>query len=432
MKKVLIITYYWPPSGGAGVQRWLKFVKYLREFGWEPVVYTPENPEPPDVDETLFKDIPENLTVIKKPVWEPYTLYKRLTGKKKDKRVAHGFLKEDGKTNFLEKVSVWIRGNFFIPDARCFWIKPSIRFLTEYLRSNPVDAIVSSGPPHSMHMIALGIKKKLGIPWLADFRDPWTEIDFYNQLMLTDAANRKHKKLEKEVLSAADAVVTIGNNLAESLTKLGASNVKVITNGFDADDFGFLPVEIERSFTITHIGSVNKDRNPEMLWQAMSELCAENEEMNSKLRLRFVGKVDFSLKYSLDSHGLMNRTEIIPYLPHQDALRIAASSAALLLLINQTPNQQSIVTGKIFEYLATGRPILCIGPESGDGSMIIRNVNAGVTCEPNDIQALKDGVVRIYKNFTEGHPGELKDKIGSYNRKYLTMKLSEVLDTITR
>ncbi|MBE9481851.1 MAG: glycosyl transferase family 1, partial [Bacteroidetes bacterium] len=174
MKKVLIITYYWPPSGGAGVQRWLKFVKYLREFGWEPIVYTPENPEAPDIDNSLEKDIPDNLTVIKRKIWEPYTAYKKFIGQEKEQKINAGFLSENKKPKLSENISVWIRGNFFIPDARKFWIKPSVKFLTNYLKNNPVDAMISSGPPHSMHMIALGLKQRLGIPWLADFRDPWT------------------------------------------------------------------------------------------------------------------------------------------------------------------------------------------------------------------------------------------------------------------
>ena len=219
MKKVLIITYYWPPSGGAGVQRWLKFVKYLREFGWEPIVYTPENPEAPAVDESLLKDIPKNLTAIKRPIWEPYNLYKNFIGQKKDERINAGFLTEKKKPGLAEKISVWVRGNWFIPDARKLWITPSIKFLSDYLKRNPVDAIVSTGPPHSMHLIALGLKKKLNLPWLADFRDPWTNIDFYDKLMLTKASDVKHKKMELDVLKNANIITAIGWSMADDLKK---------------------------------------------------------------------------------------------------------------------------------------------------------------------------------------------------------------------
>jgi glycosyltransferase involved in cell wall biosynthesis len=431
MKKVLIITYYWPPSGGAGVQRWLKFVKYLREYGWEPIVYTPENPEPPDVDETLFKDIPENLTVIKRPVWEPYKLYKRLTGKQKDKKITHGFLKEDGKTSFLENISVWIRGNFFIPDARCFWIKPSIRFLTEYLRSNPVDAIVSSGPPHSMHMIALGIKKKLGIPWLADFRDPWTEIDFFDKLRLLKPAWNKHRKLERKVLTSADVVVTIGNHLAERLRILGAQKVEVISNGYDEDDFKFLPVETGPTFSITHVGSLNKDRNPENLWKSIARICSVNEELNQNLRLQFIGKVDYSLKESLAKYDLEKRADIIPYLPHQEALKLAASSSVLLLIINQTPNQQGILTGKVFEYIALQRKVLCIGPVYGEAAGILKLYNSGETFGYDEEKAIGEWIIQAYENFKVGNLVFIgNENASNVSRKNQTAKLAKVLNIV--
>ncbi|MFI5134679.1 MAG: hypothetical protein ACHQD9_02380, partial [Chitinophagales bacterium] len=185
MKKVLILTYYWPPSGGAGVQRWLKMVKYLPQFGWQPIVYTAKDAEYPIHDPSLEKDVPKEAEVIRQKIWEPYDLYKKFIGQKKEEKVYSGFLSEKKKPGFAQRASVWIRGNLFIPDARCFWIKPSRKFLISYLKKNPVDAMVSTGPPHTTHMIALGIKKKLNIPWIVDFRDPWTQIDFYNQLHLT-------------------------------------------------------------------------------------------------------------------------------------------------------------------------------------------------------------------------------------------------------
>lgn len=223
MKKVLVITYYWPPSGGAGVQRWLKFVKYLRLYGWEPVVYTPSNPELPVTDNSLLNEIPDGLTVLKHPLWEPYQLYKRFSGRSEN--INTGFLTEKGVTGWKEKLSVWVRGNFFIPDARKFWIKPSVKFLSGYLEKNQIHAIVSSGPPHSMHLIALSLKKKFNLPWLADFRDPWTGIDYYNDLMLTGYADRKHHKMEQEVLQKADAIVSVGYDMSRNFEKVDRKSV---------------------------------------------------------------------------------------------------------------------------------------------------------------------------------------------------------------
>jgi hypothetical protein len=197
MKKVLVITYYWPPSGGAGVQRWLKFVKYLPSLGWEPIIYTVENGEYPVLDDSLVNDLPSNIKVLKTKIWEPYIFYKRFTGRKKNDKINSGFLNNKKKNKILESISVWIRGNLFIPDARKFWIKPSVNYLNNFIKDNPVDFIISSGPPHSTHLIALGIQKLNKIPWLADFRDPWTNIDFYKDLKLSKWADSKHKKIRK-------------------------------------------------------------------------------------------------------------------------------------------------------------------------------------------------------------------------------------------
>ena len=293
MKRVLIITYYWPPSGGAGVQRWLKFVKYLRNYGWEPVVYTARNPEAPALDHSLIKDVPEGLEVIRQPIWEPYTLYRNFVGLKKDVKISSGFLSENKKPGLAEKVAIWLRGNLFIPDARKFWIKPSIKFLTNYLQEYPVDAVVSTGPPHTTHLIALGIKKKLGLPWLADFRDPWTKIDFYDKLMLTPIADRRHHLLEKTVLKAADKIVTVSWSWAVDFEGLGSPRTDVITNGFDPDDFLDTNRDKPETFLLTHIGSLNKDRNPEFLWRVLGKMAKPDASFRQLLKIRFIGKTDF-------------------------------------------------------------------------------------------------------------------------------------------
>ncbi|HOP44190.1 MAG TPA: glycosyltransferase, partial [Flavobacteriales bacterium] len=236
MKRVLIVTYYWPPNGGAGVQRWLKFVKYLPQHGWQPVVYTPENPELVAEDPGLLDDVPREAEVIKRRISEPYGLYKRLTGRGVKEKVHTAFLSEEKREGWRDRMALWVRSNFFIPDARVGWVGPSVRFLKQYLREHPVDVIVTTGPPHSMHLIGLRLKRALGIRWVADFRDPWTNIDFYRQLKLSRSADRRHRRLEAEVLREADTVVAVGWTLADELRDLGAKRVEVITNGFDPAD----------------------------------------------------------------------------------------------------------------------------------------------------------------------------------------------------
>ncbi len=432
MKRVLIITYYWPPSGGAGVQRWLKFAKYLRDFGWEPVIYTPENPEYPEADESLFKDLPIGIEVIKRPIWEPYRAYKRFIGQKKEEKIQAGFLSIKKKNPLIENISVWIRGNLFIPDARKFWIKPSIRYLLKYLAVHPVDAIVSTGPPHSMHLIALGLKTRLNIPWLADFRDPWTGIDFYHQLRLSKPADKKHHRLEKNVLSGADRVTIVSWNWALDFNRLFPRHYEVITNGFDPDDFIIPGQKIADTFELTHIGSLNKDRNPELLWEVLAEICSENEGFRDDLRLRFIGKCDVSLVQSLENYQLLSRTEKIEYMPHEEVLKESAGSQVLLLLLNNTPNVMGIVPGKIFEYLATRRPILCIGPSEGDSARIIREAQAGITCNFDDKTSMKNAVLELYDGYKKGSLQNKKGEIDTFSRKGLTGKISSLLDEMSK
>lgn len=432
MKKVLIITYYWPPSGGAGVQRWLKFVKYLRDYNWEPVIYTPKNPEAPAIDNSLLDDVPENITVLKKPIWEPYTFYKKFIGKKKEDKINAGFLSESKKPKFTEKISVWVRGNFFIPDARKYWIKPSIKYLTKYLQKNKVDIIVSNGPPHSAHLIALGIKQKLNIPWLADFRDPWTNIDFYDKLKLTSWANRTHKRLENEVLCKADKIVTVSRNWAKDFEKLGAKNIEVITNGFDNEDFNFSDEKVSEYFLLTHIGSLNKDRNPKFLWKVLKEICEENPQFKNDLKIKFIGKTDFSVFEYLKKINLMFCVEKDNYLPHHKVLQQSVKSTILLLLLNNTPNVLGIIPGKIFEYLAARRPILCIGTTNGDSAKIIKESNSGVVIDFNQKSELKNQLKLYYNLYQTGKLSVQSTNIQKFSRKELTRKMSVIFDELVK
>lgn len=437
MKKVLIITYYWPPGGGAGVQRWLKFVKYLRFFGWEPIVYTPENPENPVTDESLLKDIPQHLTVLKTKIFEPYDIYKIFVGRKKEEKINAGFLSEKKKPKFTEKIAVWIRGNLFIPDARKFWIRPSVKFLEEYLKKNKVDALVSTGPPHSMHLIALRLKQSLNIPWLADFRDPWTNIDYYEDLMLSKWADRKHHRLELQVLQRADGIVTVGETMKREFACLlkesgtaRPSGIHVITNGYDEDDIYREKVELDKKFSLAHIGTLVPSRNPEILWTVLCALAAENPDFSLDLEIKFVGKVDFSVMESLKRKGLEKCVKRIDYLPHKEVIKIQQQSQVLLLLSNNTKNAKGILTGKFFEYLSAKRPILAIGAPDGDMAKILHDTNAGVISDFNDEKLLRKHLLFYYENYKKGELSGNGSAIEKYSRKELTASLSRLLDSL--
>ncbi|NTW33259.1 MAG: glycosyltransferase family 4 protein [Bacteroidetes bacterium] len=430
MKKALIITYYWPPSGGSGVQRWLKFVKYLRDFGWEPIVYTPENPENPEVDNSLLKDIPQNIIILKYPIWEPYNFYKKFTGKRKSQQINTGFLSENKKPKLLEGIAIWIRGNFFIPDARKYWIKPSVKFLENYLIKNHVDVIISTGPPHSMHLIAYHLKKKLNINWIADFRDPWTNIDFYDQLKLSSRADKKHHKLEHTVLSSADKVIVISNTMAEDMKRLHNRHYEVITNGYDTEDLQATTVKADTKFSIAHIGTMPKTRNPEALWKVLNNLTKEDSQFAYDLEIKLVGKVDYSVTQMLEHYNLSKYLNKINYLPHDQVINIQQQSQILLLLLNDTPNAKMILTGKFFEYMSAQRPILCIGPTDGDAAEILKKTKSGYISGFKDEETLKNNILELYSKYKKGCL--LSESIGieRYSRKNLTGELVKCMEQL--
>ncbi|MEE4196532.1 MAG: glycosyltransferase family 4 protein [Bacteroidales bacterium] len=429
-KKVLIITYYWPPSGGAGVQRWLKFAKYLPEFGVEPVIYTPSNPESPVEDNSLLEDIPPGIQVIKRKIFEPYSFYKIFTGKSQKQKVNAGFIQENKKTGFLESIAVWIRGNLFIPDARKFWVNPSVKFLKKFIAENQIETVISTGPPHSMHLIALQLKKELNIQWIADFRDPWTKVDYYHLLKTGKRADKKHRKLERKVISSADVVLTVSQSWAKDLEQLGGKKVKVITNGYDALDFKDISNPVDDEFSIVHIGTVHKERNPHNLWMVLQELLKNNPDFQSKLKIKLIGKVDFSVIEEMKVHGLEEFTERISYVQHNDIPKQMMRSRILLLLISRFSGSSGMIPGKVFEYLASGRPVLMLGNTQGDTARLIREMGVGEVCEYEDTVQMKSAVVHLFQRYQAGNDDVESADIERFERRALTRSLAEVIHAL--
>lgn len=429
MKNVLIITYYWPPSGGGGVMRWLKMSKFLPEMGWQPVIFTPENSDPSVIDESLLQEIHPEIIEIKTPIWEPYDLYRKLTGKKSGAKFKAGYISEASGGNWKSKLSVFIRGNFLIPDPRVFWITPSVKFLNKYLKENPVDLIVSTGPPHSMHLIALGLKKKFDIPWIADFRDPWTDIDFYHKLKLTHFADQKHRQLEKKVLATADYVVTVSPGCAAGLEKIANRKVEVITNGYDPSDYEFEKPVPDKTFTISHFGAFNKDRNPGSLWLALSELATENPDFKNLLRIKLFGQTDVSIINDIKKYNLSDNLVLIEHLPHQKGLIELCKSQVLLLPLNNAPNVKGILTGKMFEYIALQRPILAIGPTDADFAEILRETNSGVSLNFDDVQGIKNALLNYFQLFKEYKLVVESNSFEKYSRKNLAKQFVNLIQS---
>ena len=433
MKRVLIITYYWPPSGGSGVQRWLKMSKYLPENGWQPVIYTAEDAEYPVEDQSLETDVAPEAEVIRRPIVEPYTFYKKFLGIKKEEKVKAGFINEGSKkSSWKENISLWIRGNLFIPDARCWWIKPSVRYLSKYLKEHPVDVMVSTGPPHSMHLIAKELHKKFNIPWVADFRDPWTEIDYFDKLHLTRCSVREHRRLEHEVLTQADKVVTVAPDGARRLENLGAKNVVTIYNGFDCDAKTENIVKSDK-FVVTYLGVLSKIQSSDHLWEAFGELVKENNDFANNLKINMIGQIDNSVLKSIDDNGLTQWVTFTPYVPHSQVAQIHRASTLLLLLLmpDSEPRAKGLLTGKLFEYLASGRPILCIGPEDGDAAHIIGECNAGTTVGFDNKTKIKETIKEYYQRFkTSGLPDNVSESTEKYSRKSLAGEYARLLEEI--
>lgn len=394
-KRILVLTYYWPPSGGAGVQRWLKWVKYIKQAGWEPVVYTVDQGEWPTEDASLLSDIPHDLECIKHKITEPYALYKWFTGKKQSDRINPAFFSERTKPSWQERLSIWIRGNFFIPDARCLWIKPSIRVLKQYLRAKPVTYIISSGPPHSMHRIGRGLKRlNTDMIWIADFRDPWTDIDYMHHMSLSFWARAIHKRMERQVLQDADGIICIGKGMARRLQlKIAADyayKFKVIYNGFDAEDtVNAHYSNASEVLVISHLGTLVKDRNPELLWKTLFQLKQENAQLYTKLQVRCVGKTDAFIKTRVSAYSIEDIVRFEAYKPHDEILFLQHQSDVLVLIINNTPFAKDTITGKVFEYMHAQKPILCIGPQDGEAAALIAETHTGITVDYSDAEKLK-------------------------------------------
>lgn len=431
-KKVLIITYYWPPGGGITVLRCLKIAKYLRSFGWEPVIYTAENAHYPSLDHSNEKDVPEGITILKQPIWEPYAWYKRLTGKAKDANVNNVFYVKDDKPGLMHRLSVWIRSNFFIPDARAAWVRPSVRFLTNYLAQHPVDALFSDGPPHTNTRIATLVSQVTGIPWLADFQDPWTQVDYYQLLSLTPWGDRKHHRMEQEAFRQAAALTIVSPNWQQEIQKIGAQNVHCIPWGFDPDDYPMPQAVSDSHLTFTHLGIMGYDRNPTQLFQLVAELAKTQPELAVAIRFQLVGQVDYSVQETYQELGLEKYFILRGSVPRDQALQFALESPVLLLLLNQQENAQGRIPGKLFEYLAVRRPILALGPPDSDVAAILEETQAGLCVAYDDREGIRQALDDLWRRKQEGTLQQpLDGPIDQYSVKHLTGKIAAILDTIS-
>ena len=424
MKKALIITYYWPPAGGPGVQRWLKFVKYLPEFGVDSIVFIPENPNYPIVDESLLDEIPKGIIILKQPIKEPYKLASILSNKSA-KTISKGVIPKEKKQSIIERLMLFIRGNFFIPDARKAWVKPSVKFLLKYIDDNSIETIITTGPPHSLHLIGLQLKTKKNLKWIADFRDPWTTIGYHKKLKLTSASANKHKHLEASVLNNADEIVVTSNVTREEFLSITEKPISVITNGYDIE--APKKVNLDEKFTLAHIGSLLSERNPENLWKALSELISENNDFAQSFQLNFIGTVSEDVLQSVYTYNLKQHVNVIGYVSHQEAINYQQKSQLLLLIEIDSADTKCIIPGKLFEYMVSKRPIIAIGPADSDVEAIIQETNSGNYFYYNAYTSLKSVILEQFELYKNNALVSKPIDIEKYSRRELTKSLSRLI-----
>ena len=419
MQKILIVTYYWPPAGGPGVQRWLYFAKYMREHGIEPVIYTPENPHYPLRDSSLVEEIPEGIKVYRYKIWEPYQLASWMSPVR-TKRISSGIINRE-KPGVMERFMLWVRGNLFIPDARKYWVSPSVTYLRGILRQEGIGTVITTGPPHSLHLIGLGLKDKCSLKWIADFRDPWTTIGYHNALSLSKTARKKHRALERKVLNKADAIITTSNLTREEFKPLTPKPIYVITNGYTGER-GPLK-QPDGPFRLSHIGSLLSGRNPKALWRALRSLSEKDKNFRRDLEIELIGPVSDEILQSLRDENLESHLRLIDYMPHDQALQRQRKAQLLLLVEIDKPETRSIIPGKFFEYLAASRPILAIGPPGWEVASMIEQSKSGIAMGYEEEKKMKKTLSEWYQLYQDGALSGTAEGVEEFHRSALTKRL---------
>jgi glycosyltransferase involved in cell wall biosynthesis len=424
-KKVIIFTYYFPPAGGVAVQRFLKFSKFLPEFGWEPIIVTVNNGSYPYYDESLLKEISPSLRVYRTKTFEPFELYNLLRGKK-GKAMPVVSVGSHQKRSVFQKISEYVRANFFVPDARVGWVSYAVKQAEEILKNEKIDAIITTGPPHSTHLIGLQLKQKYGVKWLADFRDPWTGIFYNNLLPRTDATKQKDKALETKVLQTANYVTVISPGMKQEF-EARAKKIDVLFNGYDEDDFSKLNTieAIAAPFTIRYVGNLMASQNVEALWKVIAGL-------NAPVRIEFIGRVDEAVKASIEANGIAKSVSYLDFVDHKTAIGLMQQADMVLFVIPDVKDGALILTGKLFEYLASGTEMLSIGPVNGNAAEILKQTGRKPMLAFSNGEELKKQLEAAINYYNQMN-GAYKYKSGKeqvFSRRNQTSLLAEKLNLL--
>jgi hypothetical protein len=434
-KRVLILSYYWPPAGGPGVQRFLKFSRYLREYGWEPVVITPENGSYPNLDPSLEADVPEGMEVIRTGTLEPFALYNRLSGKKgKEVSVAMTGFKDNNSP--VQRLAKWVRANAFIPDARVGWKRYAVAAAHKRIKAGGIDAVITTGPPHSTHLAGLALRRKAPggrpLPWLADMRDPWTTV-YYNAFFpRTARTKRVDRALEDRVLREADQTVVISPGMEREFAGR-AKALKVIVNGFDEEDLYTGERTASEHFRLCYIGNMKPNQQLPVLWQALAQCRQEDPAFARDFRMHFTGSLDSSVAGLIREAGLEDALIVDGFVQHTEATKRMALAPMLLFPIPESPDNERILTGKIFEYLASGNRMLSIGPENGDAARLLAEAGKPPMLDYRDRAGMVRELKQAHADWLNTGRKPLHDPGGDYfrfSRRSLTGSLARVLDQL--
>jgi glycosyltransferase involved in cell wall biosynthesis len=428
LKKVLIFAYYWPPAGGVAVQRFLKFSKFLPEFGWEPIIVTVKNGAYPYYDESLKSEVSAGMQVYSTKTFEPFEFYNLLRGKK-GKSIPLVAVGAEKKKTLFQRFTEFIRANYFIPDARVGWVPYAVKQAEEILKTQKIDAVVTTGPPHSTHLIGLKLKQKHNIKWLADLRDPWTRI-FYNELLpRTEATKQKDADMEREVLQTADEVTVISPGMKKQFAGI-RQNIEVVFNGYDENDFQSAANAARQPdiFTIRYLGNFMTSQDIKPVWKAIAALQAEVKN----IRLEFIGRVDNVVKESISTAGLDPITSYLDFVSHKEATHLTQQTSLLLFIIQLVEDRHLFLNSKLFEYLASGSEILSVGPIDGDAADVLRIVERKPMLDYEDYEGILAQLKEAYyQRQTKGKDFKYTtDKHKLFSRRAQTSALVKILNRL--
>ncbi len=424
MKKVLVITYYWPPAGGPGVQRVLKFVKYLPDFGWQPVILTVKDGEFIALDESLQKEVPNGLSVYQSKALEPNLIYKKFVGMDSRAMIPDAVLTEN-EINLKKRLAHWIRLNLFIPDAKIGWLPYALKKGREIIGKEKPDLLFSSSPPPTVHLIAKKLALSAKLKWVADFRDPWTNIHYYNKLPKSRMAEWLDKRLERKVLQKADRITMVNHDFFD---RVDVSKTRIISNGFDSADKPVIAGETSNSkFTIRYMGSLKSRQYVESFFKIVKELC-HADEFHNKINIELIGNISAEVRQKIEEHNIQCTLRFIPYLNHDVVLQKIAESDLLLLFIGRSEMAPKIISGKVFEYLMVQKPILAYGPIGGAADELLKRTGAGALFDYDDYEGAKEFIVSLLKNWQENKKFDRfkPEEINKYERRELTRRLASL------